>query len=1148
MNDLSVASRFTPVASDSYPPQSSTALAGLCDASARAAELMSSAPNLHQAARTLVGAALLRVGIDYSPDFLFLNSRSSEGALLSSVSLTKGMIQTLIDGMDVFDSDLIAVYTRHDSVDDAYLARPTDDAALKEVFTYASERLSDHYIDLLDEFWSHSMKLNGTEGEFVTRQRAWASLQHVAFATAIEIGHLSGSLDAQDRARLEESLSQPMPEGVHRVSLITSGQAPALLSSSFVIALEPWVNGMLSLESSKGAVCLLSARYGAEKFSSLELLEDKLRDRLADSTQRRFLTDDLLLNQAHLLDQASLVGIQYTPVSDYLVRDMARMLRSRQVEDFHYLVSRAPGTNVSSLAKAVNESTTLVYLDEARRQNFNCHMQRLQALNMPSWLKHASGDEQVSYELFDSEYRRRAAATSQLLAGLESVEEYALLKVDDYIRGHLGYRIDPRKVFITLEDKWPSPTSGLHATYRKSLFEYALDGLPSVDAAGARVDLPEHGNHPAFTFEFIKELIAHLDLRHHYRQELEARYRRPDTQRALLHQRDSALALSLWAQRLQHHISDESVELVMALRTDQPRQGATRTTGGLEVGGKGNQLRDVIVFSEHTTTDQRHVLYAPGAPGGRDMFEFGSWRQLYHEVAGWSATPNGREYLISQSAPASRVAMAAFMNSVSQKPTVWKEQDVREVAVPESNFEDSLLMLINTKLGYQLAELPPVIGGGRNAAGYERRQQLALFDARVEFLKKSYEKSMQLISYAHFARLAGETYISNVLKRKGVELTINPDTVYFDLNERARKPTPDFGPNTDLVTLTQLLMNDFIYDLDERAPVYSSIGQDISQLSVEVIREVLAAHLGEKYIEILKEEYSDRKHPDHTMRMALFAQRTFFEVQRDIAITSLEKGFTEEQYVWANDLLATVYPDRPDNSSSAVQGVESSSINQLYLNGRLIEGVLVFKNTDTDAADFNLVYTPNAPDGIRFRNYGIFVSTLNSPGMGAYYYNRVSYKNQPAIGSFFSELERNRQQAMQSMTIDANDRVRDLQVLHEAMIKRMMQDVDAQSLSGAEGFASSLYTLVKWTGTILLLPFPPAALAWGLLNTSIDLARGYLAYLDGDRAAASPYYFWGVLGLVLGALGANDLAQSTSGRGLQALRWALRKSHPDLAQ
>lgn len=62
MSDLSVASRFTTRSHDLPASPLSLPLAGLCDASARAAELMASMPRLHEAARTLVGAALLRGG------------------------------------------------------------------------------------------------------------------------------------------------------------------------------------------------------------------------------------------------------------------------------------------------------------------------------------------------------------------------------------------------------------------------------------------------------------------------------------------------------------------------------------------------------------------------------------------------------------------------------------------------------------------------------------------------------------------------------------------------------------------------------------------------------------------------------------------------------------------------------------------------------------------------------------------------------------------------------------------------------------------------------------------------------------------------------------------------------------------------------
>ncbi len=46
--------------------------------------------------------------------------------------------------------------------------------------------------------------------------------------------------------------------------------------------------------------------------------------------------------------------------------------------------------------------------------------------------------------------------------------------------------------------------------------------------------------------------------------------------------------------------------------------------------------------------------------------------------------------------------------------------------------------------------------------------------------------------------------------------------------------------------------------------------------------------------------------------------------------------------------------------------------------------------------------------------------------MDTSYYNRVTYKSQPAIGTFFSVLARNPQQALKLLALITNDRVRDV--------------------------------------------------------------------------------------------------------------------------
>lgn len=1154
MNDLSVTSRLTVDNSASSLAHLVQSIARLCDASAQAAELLLPMPSLLQTAQALMRAGLQGVMGDHNPDTLFINGRTTQGSLLSSVSLTQAMIQSLAGGPDDFDSGLFEVYTRHDTVDERYLAKHPTVQGLNALFAYAREHLITLYLHQLDEFWSQEVGDFFKTGQVVTRQKAWATLQGVAFGKEVQIAFLEEILDEQDNARLDKMLTLPIEEGAYCVSLSATDQPTALLHTALAIAQQVQSPEALAAQRIEGPVFLLTMVHGIEKFSSLSALNNRLRERWANPLERGYLMEDLLLEQAGQLSAIQEIEVRYSPCRDYWVRVLAKASRAKQVEDYRYLLDTArQRNNASSLLAAVARSQALTYLDDGRRESVHSHMRKAQVLSTPHWLKYASEQDLASYEIFNNEYLRRAAATSHLLAGLESAEQYAISKVEDYIRQHLGYHVDIKNIVVTWDDKWSSPLGELTATYRKTLLECVLEGLPlTEDESTGQVVLPPQSQHPDFTFEFVTKLVADLDVRYQYSRAQEQRYLQPATQQALLHQRDSALALSALGAQMQGHLfcngdSDRAAELIASVRADQTKQGSVYKMGALEVGCTGNQLRDVIVFSEETDGDTFYVLYAPGAPGRRDMFVFDSWRKLYHEVAGWSATASGRDYLIAQSYAAFREVTAVFMHDVSQKPTHWKDIDVRLMPMASSSFQANVLALINMRLSYDAAELPVMITGDKGQATYSHRRSLASLDACIDFLNRRYAQSMELMSYRSFARLSGEIYLSLSFQNRGIDQTLNPDTVYFDLHSKSRRLLPDFGPYTDLISLTQLLMDDFSYKLDDNAPLYSSINQDLSALSMEIIREVLDAPLGEKYVGILKKEYKDKSHPSYIQRKALFAQRNYFAMYRDILITYLNNEFDQSEYQAMLQLLSTVYPGSPEQARPASGSAGKGSINQFYLNGCLIEGLLVFKCVKSSGADFYRFYTPNAPDGIRFRSQEEFVSSLASLEMGAYCYNRVSYKNQRLIGTFFETLVRSPQLALKSMTLDADERVHDLQYLHSALIDRMIRDVDEQTLSHAEHFAESLYTLVKWTGTILLLPFPPAAFAWGLFHTSVELFRGYQAYIDGDHATAMEYYAWGVFGLVCGASAARDIAKSTPALAETTLRWALKNHVPLLA-
>jgi hypothetical protein len=113
------------------------------------------------------------------------------------------------------------------------------------------------------------------------------------------------------------------------------------------------------------------------------------------------------------------------------------------------------------------------------------------------------------------------------------------------------------------------------------------------------------------------------------------------------------------------------------------------------------------------------------------------------------------------------------------------------------------------------------------------------------------------------------------------------------------------------------------------------------------------------------------------------------------------------------------------------------------------------------------------------------------------------------------------------------------------MIGRMIADADSKIESVAEKRWALAWRIVRWTGTILLLPFPVASFAWGVLSTTVTFIEAFDAYAAGDRATALPLFVFGVLGLVSGGdsvrafvAGGQGLAKAAASR---AGLWAWNK-------
>jgi hypothetical protein len=229
----------------------------------------------------------------------------------------------------------------------------------------------------------------------------------------------------------------------------------------------------------------------------------------------------------------------------------------------------------------------------------------------------------------------------------------------------------------------------------------------------------------------------------------------------------------------------------------------------------------------------------------------------------------------------------------------------------------------------------------------------------------------------------------------------------------------------------------------------------------------------------------------------------------------------------------------------SLQGrVKRSGASMFRYGGHILQGVYMLRDFSTSDGDFNLLYTPDAPDGISFRKLTDYVALMQSPDMRRYYYLRASYKGQPSVGSLLDDIERNippKRVNIENPEHQNIDRVSDIHELYDVLINRLIADVDAQTESMTERWAAGIYSIVRMMGSVLLMPFPAASLAWTTLHMSIDIQRGVLAYHDGDRATASWFFGTTVFGSLLGAAGIKTVLTRDQALVVQIGSWAVRK-------
>lgn len=1117
-------------------------LANLAEACARSSELLAQNVALGDVASNLLASTVRASHLKVSrAEAIFFNRLDSNQRIVS-IALPDLIVDAMRKGDSVMAHAEAAFFTRHDSLAAEHELSREQNEYLRAAVTRLSGTLSEAYQAELDRFWEKPVPASEDNPQGDSAVESLFRQQSSALENDLVLcGHL-GLVSAQEQRRLSRLVDGSSTEGVFGLTVATAQNNRTSVPSAYVLS-ESVESGQPS-----GVVFLILPAGGIERFESVDTLREGLTSKLQGQMK-----DALLLRDQEQLGGQPVVGPHawaFEPLNDSLIDVHVRDVRRKQAEDCRFLLARkADGADQQAFYSQLDRVRTCAHLDESMGQRFNAWIARLGAMAEPHWRKYGDAQQKAHLIRLEQTHDARKDKVDELFGDLQSFETFARTETTRYMRQRLGRDIDPSHIKVFIQDSIElKRDQALTPLYQYTLLQLAIHGgLPHTASMGFSPSPDQL--HADFSSAFVKHMLDELNLHERYEQALEQRINDEDVLRAMTHHRDSAIALSAHAAKMQGHLLQErSHALIHLIRGDMPPAGTVHSIGSLHLTATDSRFRDMIVIEEKTPTDEHFVLYAPGAPDGRDFFEFGSWRALSHQVGEWLAVDSGRQYLHDQLSGASRFEAIAVLDDVQLKPSLWRPDSCRFEPSGEREFEPALRRLVHLKASSSLAHLNWEKRPVAELPSSARAAEFAKLNARITALNREFAKlSPELMSLRDYVQKETSKRLNDYLQSTGYKGHVDPGTLYLGLGT-AYTEQPDFGKDSDLRSLIDLMIygNEDIRSYSPLLHVYSSAGLDVTQFPITLIgfmdKQIREADLSARYMEYLTSKFLDRKHPLYYRRKALLGKRIQYEMTRGALLMFHQRHLNKGQYTWLCQAIDGLTVGAPVASS-----METTAVSAFKIAGQVIEGVYIFRNFSSQDPDYNLLYTPGAPDGVEFRPLSDYARLLNSEQMQRYYAARVSHAGQKLMGEFLDQFIRGRKHEPDFVRIHnrPEDRITHIDQLYGDLFERLIADVDSQTESVAEKRMALAYTIIKWTGTIILLPFPELSFGWGLLTTTLTFVEAFDVYASGDRAAAIPLFISGAIGIFSGAdevrtliMGGDGLARMIATR---AGLWAWKK-------
>ncbi|WP_024642999.1 membrane-targeted effector domain-containing toxin [Pseudomonas syringae] len=917
--------------------------------------------------------------------------------------------------------------------------------------------------------------------------------------------------------------------------------------------------GVLVISQDQGRTLLMLPGLGISGFATQAMMvatlvqwlnTPTLRDALLSNAQRQHqerLTE--ILQDADLyLEPFTAADVQLQPVvtTAPFIHAFDRLL-NKQRNDIRYACEQ-PGTadrlKRQSLIQQAIDMPGLFGPAAMLELRELTNRRRQYERDLPEWMKIASAADLQTYALHLQRYDAAHAAMLSVLGSAASPERFAEMQLRTRLANDLGHDLDPGALTIDTRRTLPATSE----TYRVKLplTELALYGLhPDDETAGSDFldqtlitldGQPLDAAYSALNPAYLARVIDELDLRAVFGDFQRQAYQQEHNQQMLRALARVRLTTLGWAAKMQGHIRPDDFAIVAAL--------TSAATGTPDPALRVQQIRlndrnvmaRLLVCRKQDAQGrtQRLIMFASEAPGQQYFKAFDTDTQLLHEVVGWTASPAMTAWLLDQVEVAARPELAAQLTALREKPQPAKDF-LQFIDHPDC--ETALRRFTDEQTRVLLSEQARHTPDWYLRASRAQRRELLALERAINGALDNYQAQAHtgVQSFKDYVHQRASQQLGKLL---GVPAgTVDPDQIVIT-SERETQ------------TYTDMLLkgyNDSIDPLSTSAATDATFsgppGIDLSALSpAAVAGSVRGQWLADEYIALIRNTLLNSENDGYAYRRQYSVMITQLQMKA-AALRSLLKGHVEAaQYAWLTQSLDNahlsdpasrerypLYPlqihvDKPLIASGLTDVDQLVIPSPLLTHIETVQGCLVILPTQIRHAA--LLYTPQAPDGIEFRLFSDFVSSLDSDGMIDYYKDRCRIKARRTLSFFLRDMQKgnaNKPPVIpRAFIADVAD------TCFNRPLERRLRDVEETTTGRNDMLTKLIRVSVEIVATALTLPFPPASFAVGSLISLHDSGQALAALSAGDRERATNY----MLSALLNGLGAgSDLLVGLKGLG-----------------